>query len=1071
MISVFANYVFLCIFTTIVLYFLHINHVHASKDLCDSEAEFYTCGDGKKHVFKDKTYHLKSSQEMSPDTTPIAAIYVEGAGTAVDASQITVTGDNSDKISAYGAYVRDGGQLILVDSNFKDIPSLHAQNAVISMTRGSMKGSSHAIYASGKKTDIALVTVNVEIAPDNLHAKGIGIVSGFDAMVRMSDTTVTFNEIGAFLTRFGGRYLLDNMTVNGKGKKESSKVNGIERDVIPEAFEIYQAGDVHLRSSSLQLADMHGFLIKNFSGYLDANGNLIQKNGSLDNFKKTDIKIERSNISVQGEGTYGLYFHLLSPKEFAEILGQNNEQSSEAQTIITGAASVYLKKTNFAVPDGIAIYVTGADGYGAENTIELSEETKVSGDLLLKAENNASISLKADASTLKGGMRAEDVSIVDLQLLHGSTWFLTKRKHKGSQELDSTDSLLSSLSLSDSTLVFDQDVSHGYQTLRIGKEMDRGEIESVDIDKIKGTVIYEGKYKEAYNAQGNVQIKLSTFLDNDGSFVPQKTDRILIYGDVSGTTLVDMQNMQNLKKTSDKKVFEGRDQSISLIQVSGSAQEDSFKLINSYTTVNGFPYQYRLRGYGPSSSFGEADVTQRLVAGEGDFWDFRLEGIYIKPDPIAPTPIDPIPTPSTPISPAPPPSVPSDPVEPRPIDPTPTSSTPISPAPPLSVPSDPVEPRPIDPTPTPSTPVSPAPPPSVPSDPVEPRPIDPTPIPSVPEDPSPVPVEPAIQPEPRIRAVVPQLPTYLLLPNALFQAGFMDLTTQNKKLKTRRSASSRFLKGDEITALFVCGYGGTYHYASNLSAFEYGYGAEFDYNAFEAGVLLKKIESLYSRTFFGLMGTYGNFSLHPQNVEQSKKSRFDKWSVAAYGSQQHDMGFYMDEVFSYGLFRGDVFTLARGKTTTLKGKQLNASMTSGKAFTIGHKGVIFDPQVQLIYQHLQFDRVYDVDNIDVDMGKFAQWTGRIGARLSKTLSTSKIGRIVSFYSTLYFSHSFGDRQFVHFKDAFQLGSFGSSVEAGLGFNARLSAKFALYGDLSYQHKLTKAGFSGVSFSGSLRYRF
>ncbi|MDD9334151.1 MAG: autotransporter outer membrane beta-barrel domain-containing protein, partial [Bartonella sp.] len=91
------------------------------------------------------------------------------------------------------------------------------------------------------------------------------------------------------------------------------------------------------------------------------------------------------------------------------------------------------------------------------------------------------------------------------------------------------------------------------------------------------------------------------------------------------------------------------------------------------------------------------------------------------------------------------------------------------------------------------------------------------------------------------------------------------------------------------------------HYASNLSAFEYGYGAELDYTALEAGVLLKEIESLCSRTFFGVMGTYGSLTLHPQNVEQSKKSTFDKWSVAAYGSLQHDRGFYMDGVFSYGL--------------------------------------------------------------------------------------------------------------------------------------------------------------------------
>ncbi|WP_330167971.1 hypothetical protein [Bartonella grahamii] len=106
----------------------------------------------------------------------------------------------------------------------------------------------------------------------------------------------------------------------------------------------------------------------------------------------------------------------------------------------------------------------------------------------------------------------------------------------------------------------------------------------------------------------------------------QRTDRILIYGDVSGTTLI---HVQNFLKASSKEIYGGKDQSILLIQVAGTAKEDFFELANGYTTVNDFPYQYRLRGYGPSSPFGEADVTLRLVEGEGSFWDFRLEGIYI----------------------------------------------------------------------------------------------------------------------------------------------------------------------------------------------------------------------------------------------------------------------------------------------------------------------------------------------------------------------------------------------------------------------------------------------------------
>ncbi len=271
----------------------------------------------------------------------------------------------------------------------------------------------------------------------------------------------------------------------------------------------------------------------------------------------------------------------------------------------------------------------------------------------------------------------------------------------------------------------------------------------------------------------------------------------------------------------------------------------------------------------------------------------------------------------------------------------------------------------------PSVPVSPSSPDSVPSasSPVEPKPsessdaLEPSSNLSIPLD---------VPPELGIRAVVPQVPTYLLLPNALFHAGLVDMITQNKTLEIMRNAFHSSWKENEKTAFFLRAYGGSHHYASNLSAFEYGYGAELDYNALEAGVLLNEIESLYTRIFFGALGNYGNLSLHPQDVEQSKKSAFNKWSVAAYGSLQHDRGFYIDGVVSYGLFKGDVLTLSRGKVVALKGKQFSGSLTSGRTFATGYKGVVFDPQIQVVYQHLQFNQAFDVDNLDVDLGKFHQ---------------------------------------------------------------------------------------------------
>lgn len=105
------------------------------------------------------------------------------------------------------------------------------------------------------------------------------------------------------------------------------------------------------------------------------------------------------------------------------------------------------------------------------------------------------------------------------------------------------------------------------------------------------------------------------------------------------------------------------------------------------------------------------------------------------------------------------------------------------------------------------------------------------------------------------------------------------------------------------------------------------------------------------------------------------------------------------------------------------------------------------------------------------MDKLDQWVVRVGGRLMKTLAAPEKDRDVSFYGKIHFAHDFGKERSVRFKDSFQLGAFGSSLEAGFGLNARLSQNLAFHGDLVYQHKLSKGGFSGISFSGGLRYRF
>ncbi|WP_019223651.1 hypothetical protein [Bartonella rattaustraliani] len=127
--------------------------------------------------------------------------------------------DKSSTALAYAVRVIDGGQLILTNSNFKDTLGFHAQNAAINMEGGLIEWILNALPAFGEKTDVSLAHVNIGITKDNLNVKELGIVSGWGAMVQMSESLVTFNEVGSFVTRFEGRYRLDKMDIKAKGDK------------------------------------------------------------------------------------------------------------------------------------------------------------------------------------------------------------------------------------------------------------------------------------------------------------------------------------------------------------------------------------------------------------------------------------------------------------------------------------------------------------------------------------------------------------------------------------------------------------------------------------------------------------------------------------------------------------------------------------------------------------------------------------------------------------------------------------------------------------------------------------
>ncbi|WP_336279600.1 autotransporter outer membrane beta-barrel domain-containing protein [Bartonella sp. CB175] len=1074
MIKMSKNHLPLYTFTTAIFFFAHNANTNAANTnvantnaantnvpssrenlfTCNDNDQFYRCKDGKSHEISHKTYKLRHDA--------YGAITALGKNTSINAKGITIDGANTGSNSnseelQYGVRILEEGKVSLANSVLKDASiGVDVDYGVFDIQNGLIEATRRGVSVGGHQSLITLTNTKI-----NMGVNAIGLFSHNNAEVQMVGGAIDFKNGVGIQTGGGGKITLNRVIITEKG----NQAQGVDSGSKNAALHMLQgSGRINIQNSTVDVTNAHGLLLE-----------------GVDN--RADIK-DSAFIVKSGTPFYGMGF-------FWETVF-NGKKTLEA-----GRGTVHLENTMFITPSSTAIY---NKKFGS--SIQLSKGTTVFGDLLLKVEDNSSVKIAADSSIIIGRTYVDDSSTAEIKLSNNSKWILSKPVSKElqnflSKNLNSID--LSSVHLTDSSIHFNTIKSNmlsNYQTLRVGKGA--------------GTV---------YTAQGKARLYLNTCLGKGGDLYSQKTDRLLIHGNVEGETTVYVRGVPVFLGHLGESTGKGNDKGISIIQVSGQANKDSFKLAGGYTVFVGSPYQYHLVAYGPSSNLGLANINQRLVAGQGSFWDFRLESKAVLPyvapaiDPdeahhtftddvfhsvtnINPNVTEPGVSPTSTDVERPSVIAPSFPYNPdttiSSVVPTLPDSNSISPN--VSASPDtnatfvtstvftkpesdefPVRPH----TPTASD-----------TDVILDRPTAPTVsdtdstavfMPAVPESNSPVivPVIPTLIAAlervtsfgNNVRAVVPQVPTYLLLPNALFHSSLMDINNQRKQLETMRAVSSRLLKIDKNPTLFTHGYSGNHRYNSDLSPLEYGYGGDFDYNAIEAGISLKTIESLHYVASFGVMGGYGQLSLQPLNVEQSQKSTFDKWLATAYGSLEYDMGFYVDGLLSYGLFKGDVSTLARGKTASLKANPLSTSLTVGKAFTTGDTSIVFDPQVQFIYQQLHFKKARDVDGFDIKMGKSDQLTMRVGGRLTKTLSIAKEAHVVSFYSKLHLTHNFEKQQSVYFKDAFQLGSSGSSLEAGIGFNAQLFPKLTFYGDLSYQHKLTKAGFWGTTFSGGLSYRF
>ncbi|WP_404978416.1 autotransporter outer membrane beta-barrel domain-containing protein [Bartonella sp. ML70XJBT.G] len=701
-------------------------------------------------------------------------------------------------------------------------------------------------------------------------------------------------------------------------------------------------------------------------GTIDATGvNVTTALTGLFNINGT-INLKDSTITVTSDyGANGIIFrndpYFASRQRHARS-AETKSDTNQEQNLVN---QVTLKNTKLFVENGVGISIYGLD-VDAEVFLKNSA---IHADLLVKNATELgggthSFILTADHSDLEGRVRtlSENQTLFDLK--NGTKWLLKANKNTEHNDKDLSDyepfgahektySNLSALQLADSTIMFETPKEGQYQTLFVGPPPRQEEKESEDSNGSHAAVVY--------SAKGKAEVHLNSRWSKHSPVTEQATDRLIIHGDVSGTTTVHVNLLESNQKMTDSGSVWGEQMlslpveshGISLIQVSGKASENSFKLAEGYLTMAGLPYKYVLTGFAPGTSH----ESQNLFGqNNSDFWDFRLQNDYLDKDK-------------------------------------------------------------------------------------------------------------------KIRAVLPQVANYVVMPSALFSAGYADVNNQNTLLDN--IYTTIFVeKHKKKNAFFLSSYGEKVTLSSNRDPLHYGYGADINYNALQGGVVLAALESKNISTHFGLLGTYGKLSFTPKGMEDSEKTTLDKWSLTAYSGVKHSNGLYVNALLSYGALKGNITTPLIGHAAKLDGtKILNVSATVGQKLATGMQGLMFEPQAQFIYQSLMFDVLSDANNFEVDMNNPHQWLVRIGGRLTQTLTTLEENYPVSFYSKLNVIKTFGDGGTIKIADTFYLDPMGSSIEGGVGFNAFLSQNIALHGDVSYRQKLQKAGVSGTNFSGGIRYQF
>lgn len=498
-------------------------------------------------------------------------------------------------------FTLNGGWLDLSDIGTPDEATAHNWPG-ITITEGTNANNGGVIGANDNMTyDVATgttQTVGYTIGDGTIVPNGKGVF-----VVKDGDGTLELTGNNAYV---------GNTRINGGILKVTSDSNlgdtAVAREVVLNGGTLQVAGsftsnrDIQLRQDGHVIVD----------GGQDTTWNAAYGNGgdfvlTKDGAGRLAFSGTRSQTSLGGAivnaGTLDMSNAVLT-----------STASGTAAAQVHGATIGLTNSSITSAADGIV-----SDG---TSTVNLSGTTfDIGSDKALYRVLSGTGTLNADRQALSGPLAAQGAgSHLNINLKNGSVYTGVPELQNDATAFLSTDATSMWNMTGDATLTgLDNQGTISLGAALVGDAIAK----AANGGTSYRTLTVNGDY------QGGGVLSMRAELNEGGSLANQFADRLLVTGDASGQTTVELSTSGSGASTS---ATQGGQpvptEGISLVQVGGSSTPEAFKLAGGYVAASGSPYQYRLFAFGPGSN-GGADPSQSLLPdGQAANWDYRLQSSY-----------------------------------------------------------------------------------------------------------------------------------------------------------------------------------------------------------------------------------------------------------------------------------------------------------------------------------------------------------------------------------------------------------------------------------------------------------